>query len=58
MNTLSDPIVVELLERLHQEADARMPELRKVVATMGESDLEPWTDRLRNFYLPVSREQG
>ena len=58
MNTLSDPVVVELLERLHRQADAQMPELRKVVATMGESEPETWTDQLREFYLPVSREQG
>ena len=58
MNTLSDPIVVELLERLHLQADAQMPELRRVVATMEESEGEPWTDQLRDFYLPVDREQG
>lgn len=58
MNTLSDPIVVELLDRLHRRADAQTPELRKVVATLGESEPEAWTKRLRDFYLPVSREQG
>ena len=58
MNTLSDPTVVELLEHLHQEADAQMPELRKAVAAMGKGEPEAWTDQLRDFYLPVNREQG
>ncbi len=58
MNTLSDPTVAELLEHLHQEADAQMPELRKAASNMTEGNGESWTEQLRDFYLPVNREQG
>jgi len=60
MNSLSDPLVAELLERLHQEAASQTPELRKRVAAMGKNEQTPeaWFQELRDFYLPVSREQG
>ncbi len=60
MNSLTDPSVAELLERLHREADAQMPELRKRVAAITENEQTPehWSQELRDFYLPVSREQG
>jgi hypothetical protein len=58
MNTLSDPVVAELIERLHRQADAQLPELRNVIATMAENESETWTEQLRDFYLPVNREQG
>lgn len=60
MNSLTDPGLAELLERLHREADAQMPDLRKRVATMGKNEQTPgyWFQELRDFYLPVSREQG
>lgn len=60
MNSLTDPNVAEVLERLHREADAQRPELRQRVANLsdGESSPEAWPQALRDFYLPVSREQG
>ena len=60
MNSLADPKVAELLERLHREADAQMPELRERVAATGRDEHTPehWFQELRDFYLPVSREQG
>ena len=60
MNSLTDPEVADVLARLHREADAQRPELRQRVATMAddESSSEAWPHHLREFYLPVSREQG
>lgn len=60
MNSLADPNVAELLERLHSEADAQMPELRKQFGARGQNEQTPeaWPEQLRDFYLPVSREQG
>jgi predicted O-methyltransferase YrrM len=60
MNSLTDPDVAELLERLHREADAQTPELRKRVAAIAKNEQTPeaWFQELRDFYLPVSREQG
>jgi predicted O-methyltransferase YrrM len=60
MNSLTEPGVAELLERLHREADAQTPELRKRVAAIGKNEQTPeaWFQELRDFYLPVSREQG
>ena len=60
MNSLSDTNVAELLERLHGEADAQMPALRKRIAATGKNEETPeaWFEKLGDFYLPVSREQG
>ena len=41
MNSLTDPGVAELLERLHREADAQTPELRKRVTAIGKSEQTP-----------------
>ena len=60
MNSLADPNVTELLQRLHSEADAQMPELRTPFGARGKNEQTPeaWPEQLRDFYLPVSREQG
>ena len=64
MNSLADPTVSELLERLHAEADAQMPELRSTIRATREAEdgndqtPEAWYDKLQDFYLPVNREQG
>lgn len=58
MNTLSDPTVGELLEHLHQEADAQTPELRTAFSNSADGNPAHWTEQLRDFYLPVTREQG
>jgi len=64
MNSLADPTVSELLERLHAEADAQMPALRSVMMASREAEkgneLTPqaWYEKLQDFYLPVDREQG
>jgi predicted O-methyltransferase YrrM len=69
MNSLADPTVSELLERLHSEADAQMPELRDVLngsavrggpeaQEEGDQAPESYFERLQDFYLPVNREQG
>lgn len=60
MNSLADPQVTELLERLHSEADAQWPELRRIVAAQGKREQThgSWPESLQDFYMPVSREQG
>ena len=64
MNSLADPTVSELLERLHAEADAQMPELRSTIRATRETEdgndqtPEAWYDKLQDFYLPVNPEQG
>lgn len=64
MNSLAVPTVSELLERLHAEADAQMPELRSTIRATREAEdgndqtPEAWYDKLQDFYLPVNREQG
>ncbi|TDI57439.1 MAG: methyltransferase [Acidobacteria bacterium] len=60
MNSLADPNVVEVLDRLHREAEAQTPELRKRMAATREGGqmTEDWPEQMRDFYLPVSREQG
>lgn len=60
MNSLTNPDVAELLERLHSEADAQMPELHRRMAAAEESEQTPeaWPEKLQDFYLPVDREQG
>ena len=60
MNSLADPNVVEVLDRLHRSAEAQVPELREKVAALREGGQMPedWAEQLRDFFLPVSREQG
>ncbi len=60
MNSLEDPKVVEVLERLHRESDAQMPAVREKVAGLraGGEMPEDWPEQLRDFFLPVSPEQG
>ena len=60
MNSLAAPVVVEVLSRLHRDAEAQVPELReKVAALRGDPEMrEDWAEQLRDFYLPVDREQG
>ena len=60
MNSLADPVVVEVLSRLHRDAEAQVPELREKVAALREDPemREDWAEQLRDFYLPVDREQG
>lgn len=55
MNSLTDPDVTEVLERLHLEADAQTPELRQPVAALAddESASGAWPHQLRDFYLPI-----
>ena len=60
MNSLADPKIVEILDRLHRDAELQRPELRKKAAAIrqGAKMPEDWAEQLRDFYLPVSREQG
>lgn len=58
MNSLADPRVVELLERLHGEADAQQPQIRQRVASLSDAGPEAWPERMKDLYLPVSRMQG
>jgi len=60
MNSLNEPPVAELLARLHQEADEQRPQIRAQLRGPDEQPPGPtfhW-ERLKDFYLPVSREQG
>jgi predicted O-methyltransferase YrrM len=60
MNSLADPIVVEVLDRLHREAEAQMPVLLEKVAGLQEGGQMPegWAEPLGDIFLPVSREHG
>ena len=64
MNSVADPTVSELLERLHVAADAQMPELRDTMRACREAEggndqtPEAWYDKLQDFYWLVNREQG
>ena len=60
MNSLADPNVVKVLNRLHRDAESQMPDVREKVAALREGGKMPedWAEQLRDFYLPVSREQG
>ena len=60
MNSLTDTGVVGVLSRLHSEADAQMPQLREQMAgrRRGGAMSEDWPEQMKDFYLPVSREQG
>jgi len=60
LNSLADPRVADVLERLHEEADAQWPEVRERVDSLDHeaSGPEAWPHRLKDLYLPVSREQG
>lgn len=60
VNSLEEPRVVDVLERLHREADAQGRDVRERVASLDAdtSDPETWPHHLKDFYLPVSREQG
>ena len=60
MNSLADPKIVEILDRLHRDAELQRPALRKKAAAIRQGAKMPadWAEQLRDFYLPVSREQG
>ncbi len=59
MNSLTDPTIVEVLDRMHGEADAQSPAISAKVAAMSKSGWpEDWAEQMGDFYLPVSREQG
>ncbi len=60
MNSLADPKVVKVLDRLHREAEAQMPEVRNKVTGLrqGRDMPEDWAEQLREFHMAVSREQG
>ena len=60
MNSLADPNIVEVLDRLHRDAELQRPELRKKAEAIRQGGKMPedWAEQLRDFYLPVSREQG
>ncbi len=60
MNSLTDPPVGELLDRLHREADEQRDRIRTELAGPGDQSSGPTShwQRLKDFYLPVSREQG
>ncbi len=53
-------MVVEVLDRLHSEADAQSPQIRQMMAGLRERGQMPddWAEHMKDFYLPVSREQG
>ena len=55
-----DRDVVEVLDRLHSEADAQMPRIREQMAgrRRGREMPDDWPEQMKDFYLPVSREQG
>ena len=60
MNSLASPPVADLLARLHQTADEQRDRIRAQVAESDGQAPGPafhW-ERLKDFYLPVSREQG
>ncbi len=64
MNTLVTPKVANMLDQLHREADEQMPSVRAAVKQIGieqtsaEEWPSDWAERMSDFYLPVSREQG
>ena len=58
VNSLADPNVVRVLDRLHSEADAQMPQIREQMAGRRGGVSEGWAEQMKDFYLPVSREQG
>ena len=63
MNTLMTPKVANMLDQLHREADEQMPSVRAAVKQIGieqtpEEWPSDWAERMSDFYLPVSREQG
>ncbi len=63
MNTLMTPKVANMLDQLHREADEQMPSVRAAVKQIGieqtsEQWPSDWAERMSDFYLPVSREQG
>jgi len=60
MNSLADLDIVEMLDRLHGEADAQGPQIRQHLANAQKTAAGPedWPEQMKGFYLPVSREQG
>ncbi|MEM8922377.1 MAG: class I SAM-dependent methyltransferase [Actinomycetota bacterium] len=58
MNSLTDPTVAEVLERLHKAADAQRPTLRERLAPLDDAPADAWPEIMRDLYLPVTREQG
>lgn len=60
VNSLNDPRVADLLECLHREADGQRPQIRQRLATLSDEAQGPraWSRHMKDFYLPVSREQG
>lgn len=60
MNTLDNPPVAGLLARLHAEADEQRGRIRTQLQATDERPHEPtfhW-ERLKDFYLPMTPEQG
>ncbi len=64
MNTLLTPKVAALLNKLHQEAADQIPLIRALMKKMRSGKTAPqempsnWAERMSDFHLPVSREQG
>ncbi|MCZ6776820.1 MAG: class I SAM-dependent methyltransferase [Ignavibacteria bacterium] len=64
MNTLMTPKVANLLNQLHQEADEQMPSVLAAVNEIRSEQTTPeewtsdWAERMSDFYLSASREQG
>ena len=60
VNSLSDPDVTSVLVRLHSEADAQGPQIRERMAGRRAAGAvgTDWPEAMKDFYLPVSREQG
>ena len=58
MNSLADPTLVEVLDRLYREADEQTPELCEKVAGLRRDGQMPddWAEQLRDYYLPVRRQ--
>ena len=60
MNSLEHQPIAGLLARLHREADGQRDRLRAQLSTADDRPRGPtfhW-ERLKDFYLPVTREQG
>ena len=64
MNTVMTPKVANLVNQLHQEADEQRPSVLAAVNEIRSEQTTPeewtsdWAERMSDFYLSVSREQG